>query len=318
MTRSRCRSKSRSNRLKRNKTKRYRQTKNKRRRQHGGTFEYKYTPGIENIFKPGQVTDPVLIPGYREIMDMMQEYDDPRDSNSRLIDQSKKLNDGIKIKNVEQLSDCSLPQNLIPEGKIIVVRKAEKSLLGTALGNNSIECNSEQYYDLASHNFRIFIRDILKWNPFLNSPKHTEKPEHHQVYGGVRQYSLDKKFKETDWWNKQSWWTDCKETIASVAQQSLSQTPSPAAAPRTEVDVTPLIRPLQQSLNKQLTIVSNSINNSLKLTISSLQELIQNSKERYKYDDIKKIMETLDTNVKKLVDITPQIDALLATQQQSS
>lgn len=305
MTRSRCRSKSRSNRLKRNKTKRYRQTKNKRRRQHGGTFEYKYTPGIENIFKPGQVTDPVLIPGYSEIIDMMQEYDDPRDSNSRLIDQSKKLNDGIKIKNVERLFDCSLPQTQtpIPEDKIIVVRKSKTFFRE----NTRIECNPEQYYDLASHNFRIFIRDILKWNPFLYSPEHKKKEEQKGWQGyQPHVYKSDKKFVNNDWWESQTWWTGCKETFASAAQQSSSQTPSPP--PPTEVDVSSLIGQ-REPLNTQLSSLTTLINNNLQHVKNSLNILMNSSTQNSIYSDIEKNIEELSTSIQTLNRLTtPQID----------
>jgi hypothetical protein len=316
MTRSRCRSKSRSNRLKRNKTKRYRQTKNKRRRQHGGTVKkYFYTPGSQTIFKPGEVTDPVLIPGYSEIMDMMQEYEDLRDSNSRLIDQSKKLNDGINIKNVERLSDCSLPPTQILESKIIVVRKAEKSLLGIALGNNSIECNPEQYYALVSHNFRIFIRDILKWNPFLNLPEHKKKEEQQgwQSYQ-PRMYSGEFKPKSTDsndywnlWWNKQSWWTDCKDTIASAAQQSLSQPPSPAAAhPSSSSQPVDLSQQPPPQLRQQPNVELEQKRAQLHLLTNELKETLNVLQREGK------ITEEVKTT------LTNKINQLLTTQQQSS
>ena len=129
------RSKSKSNRFKKNKTKRYRQTKNKRRRQtknkrrrqYGGA-EYQYTQDSQTILKPGSVSDPVLIPGYSEIMDMMKVYEP---------DESEKLNEGIKQKDVQLIRECSLPSS-IEKGKIIVLRKQFKVF---AI-NNSIECTS--------------------------------------------------------------------------------------------------------------------------------------------------------------------------------
>jgi hypothetical protein len=164
---------SKSNKIKRNKTKRHRQTKNKRRRQHGGT-KYQYNPDSQTILKPGSVPNPVLIPGYSEIVDMMEEYEDPRDSNNRFIIQSKKLKDDIKEKEVHPLSDCS-SETEIDKSEIIVLRKEDKTRFGFTLNNSAIECTDDQYYALASHNFRIFIQDILQWNPFLNLPQHKKK-----------------------------------------------------------------------------------------------------------------------------------------------
>jgi hypothetical protein len=306
MTRSRCRSKSKSNRLKRNKTKRYRQTKNKRRRQHGGTVKYPYTLNSVIILKEGAVSEPVLIPGYSEIMDMMQEYEDSKYSNGLPIDQSKKLNDGIKIKNVEQLSDCSLPPTPIHESKIIVVRKADKNFFTE---NASIECNPNQYYALASHNFRIFIRDILQWNPFLNLPQHKKKQEQQgsQGYGGPHNYKSDTKFKDNAWWNQQEWWTDCKETLESAAQQSSSQ-PSSTAQPSQLVNLS-LILGQPQPLNTQLSSLTTLINNNLQHVKNLLDVLIKNSREKYKYSDIEKNIEKLSTSIQTLNRLTtPQID----------
>jgi hypothetical protein len=203
------RSRSKSNRLKKNKTKRCRQTKNKRRRQtknkrrrqHGGA-EYQYTQGSQIILKPGSVTDPVLIPGYSEIMDMMKEYE---------TDESENLNVGIKGKDVQLIRECSLPHS-IEEGKIIVLRKENKKFAGFLFKNSSIECDPNQYYTLASYNFKIFIEDILKWNPFLNLPKKPIKIDRtsHQFYGdpGPHVYESDQKFKNNRWWNQQEWWTN--------------------------------------------------------------------------------------------------------------
>lgn len=302
MTRSRCRSKSRSNRLKRNKTKRYRQTKNKRHRQHGGEVKYPYTLNSVTILKEGAVNDPVLIPGYSEIMDMMQEYDDPRDSNP-----SKKLNDGIKIKNVERLSDCSLPTTQIPEDKIIVVRKAEKSILRFALGNNSIECTPEQYYALASHNFMIFIRDILKWNPFLNLPEHKKKQELHQIYGGVHEYSSDKKFKQTDWWESQTWWTDCKETFASAAPQPPAQSRTSSSQPSSPLPSSPLPPPQSVDLSPQSNVELEQQRAKLRILTIGLNGMKTTLNDLHTQE---KITEEVKTT------LTTQIDTLLPSTQQ--
>jgi hypothetical protein len=217
MTRSR--SKSKSNRLKKNKTKRYRQTKNKRRRQHGGEVKkYYYTPDSATILKTGSVTNLVLIPGYSEIVDMMKEYE---------TDESNKLKDGIKERDVKLLSDCSLPEHLIPE-KIIVLRKEDKKkFIVFKDHNSSIKCDPNQYYTLASYNFKIFIEDILDWNPFLNLPeKQTKNDTTYQVNNNPHVYSSERKFKMGDWWNEQTWWTTYKGTLALAAPQP----PSPPAA----------------------------------------------------------------------------------------
>lgn len=239
MTRSRSRS--RSNRLKRNKTKRYRQTKNKRHRQHGGEYKYSYTTDSPTILKQEAVSQPVLIPGYSEIMDMMQGYEDPHGSN-----QSEELKRGIKGRDVQQLSDCSLPQTPIHEDKIIVVRKADKSLFGFTKGNNSIECTPEQYYALASHNFRIFIQDILQWNPFLNLPYHKKKEEQpgSQSYH-PHVYKSDKNFTDNKWWSQQSWWNGIKQNFTTETQALAAQEPL-SLSPQSSVDLSSPPQPRQQ------------------------------------------------------------------------
>jgi len=209
---------SKSNKIKRNKTKRRRQTKNKRRRQtknkrrrqHGGT-KYQYNPDSQTILNPVSVPNPVLIPGYSEIIDTMQEYEDPRDSNNRFIIQSKKIKEGIKEKEVHLLTDCSL-QTQIDENKIIVLRKEDKKIPFFKLNNSAIKCTPEQYYAFASHNFRIFIEDILKWNPFLNLPFPRDKKVQHPGSQSYHLYvSKDTIFKKDEWWNQQEWWTKYKE-----------------------------------------------------------------------------------------------------------
>lgn len=240
MTRSRSRS--RSNRLKRNKTKRYRQTKNKRHRQHGGEHKYSYTTDSQTILKQEAVSQPVLIPGYSEIMDMMQEYEDPHGSNP-----SENLKEGIKLRDVQQLSGCSLLPNQIHEDKIIVVRKEDKRFfLGLTKGNNSIECTHEQYYALASHNFRIFIQDILKWNPFLNLPHHKKKEEQPGSQGyQPHVYKSDKNFTDNEWWSQQSWWNDIKKNFTTEAQASAAQEPL-SLSPQSSVDLSSPPQPRQQ------------------------------------------------------------------------
>ena len=217
---------SKSNRLKRNKTKRYRQTKNKRRRQtknkrrrqHGGD-EYQYTRDSATILKPGSVSDPVLIPGYSEIMDMMKVYE---------TDESEKLNQSIKQKDVQLIREC-LPTTSIEEGKIIVLRKEDKkNFLVFQVHNASIDCDPNQYYALASYNFKIFIEDILGWNPFLNLPEKPIKIDTtpHQFYGGPgpHVYDSEPEFKTNRWWKKQEWWInyqksdDFNEQVSAAAR----------------------------------------------------------------------------------------------------
>lgn len=204
------RSKSKSNRFKKNKTKRYRQTKNKRRRQHGGEVKkYPYTRDSATILKPESVSDPVLIPGYSEIMDMMQEYSS---NGSNDTEESRKLKIGIKEKDVQLIREC-LPTTSIEEGKIIVLRKEDKKFVSFLLKNSSIKCDPSQYYDLASHNFKIFIKDILGWNPFLNLPNIPKEIETNQLYGSrPHVYKSEPVFKTNSWWTTQPWWNSYNST----------------------------------------------------------------------------------------------------------
>ena len=75
---------------------------------------------------------------------------------------------------------------------------------------------------MASRNFKIFIQDILEWNPFLNLPKKPIKIDRtsHQIYGGPgpHVYESDQTFKNDDWWNQQQWWTNYKETAPFKAE----------------------------------------------------------------------------------------------------
>jgi hypothetical protein len=294
---------SKSNKIKRNKTKRHRQTKNKRRRQHGGTKK-PYTPDSQTIFKKGQVTSPVLIPGYSEIMDMMEEYDDPRGSDNRFISQSQILNDGIKQKDFQLLNVCS-SQTQIEDGKIIVLRKQDKTRLGfIKLDNTNIECTDDQYYALASHNFRIFIQDILQWNPFLNLPQHKKKEEQQgwQGYSGPHKYSSEMIFTTDVWWNKQKWWTDYKGTAAAAAEarraaaaaaearraaaQELTSSPQPA---RTQ--------PTIEQQHAELPILTTVLN-KLKTRLNDLQT------EEKISEDVKNI---INTEIDTLLSSTSQV-----------
>jgi len=306
------RSRSKSNKIKRNKTKRHRQTKNKRRRQHGGTVkEYMYTPGSEDILKEGILPKYVLIPGYSEIMDMMGVYVNNES-------ESEKLKKGIKEKEVHLLTDCS-SQTRIDESKIIVLRKPDEKGLFFKSNNSAIECTPQQYYALASHNFRIFIENILGWNPFLNLPEHKKKEGYgHDWYGTATPhiYGSDKIFIHDSWWNEQGWWTHYKRTQEFItAAEEAPPSSSSLQSSSSPVDLSQIVTQ-PQPLNTQLNIVTRLINNNLSLANSSLQDLIRKSKEKDKYKDINSKIQVLTSNVKTLTHITLQIDALLQYTQQ--
>ena len=203
----------RSKRLKQIKHKRQtnhkRQTKHKRHRQYGGT-KYRYNSDSISVLKVGAVTEPVLIPGYSEILDMMEEYKDGTTASQKLIID-------IKSKDVKVLSDCSETQvieNQENRKKIIVLRKTSKSFIGVTLGNNTIDCSNDNYHKFASHNFSIFIEDILKWNPFLNQPAKelNKQPPVSYRQNSMHEYKSDHIFKDEMWWNKQGWWLTYSNT----------------------------------------------------------------------------------------------------------
>ena len=305
---------SKSNKVKRNKTKRHRQTKNKRRRQHGGTKK-PYTPDSQNILSTGAVSEPVLIPGYSEIMDMMEEYDDTHDG----ISQSKKLNDRIKEKKVHKLNDCSLQENQkINEDEIIVLRKQDKTRLGfIKLDNTTIECTDVQYYALASHNFRIFIEDILHWNPFLNLPKHKKDdgPKGSQSYGGPHNYKSDTKFKDNAWWNQQEWWTvykgtaeaaeEARRAAAEAAEAAEEERRAAAAEEAAEARRAATVQPPQPARTQstieqqraELRILTTGLNN-LKTKVTDLKQKEKISKE---------VKNILNTEIDTLLSSTSQV-----------
>jgi hypothetical protein len=123
-----------------------------------------------------------------------------------------------------------LPETPIRD-KIIVLRKEGKSLLVFKYNNTSIECEENQYYALASHNFRIFIEDILQWNPFLNLPFPKDKkvqPPGSQSYH--LHVSRDTIFKNERWWSSQGWWTNYKESAFFKEQVKAAETAAAAEA----------------------------------------------------------------------------------------
>lgn len=204
---------------------------------------------------------PVLIPGYNEIMDMMLEYEGVNENEFK---------SGIKNKDIKMLTDCS--KSINPETdkeKIIVLRKQDTKIFGFTLKNESIECDSEKYYAFASHNFKIFIQDILQWNPFLNSPSPKQKNEENSRWQGnsPHTYSGESKFKDENWWNEQNWWkiyknTNSFKTLAESAPAPVHQIPPPVKT------IEPQIERLSSMINllkKQQTSLIDEINKLLKI-----------------------------------------------------
>mgnify|MGYP006197061127 CR=1 FL=1 len=92
---------------------------------------------------------------------------------------------------------------------------------------------------MASYNFKIFIEDILGWNPFLNLPKKPIKIDTtpHQIYGGPgpRVYESEPEFKKDDWWNKQEWWINYQISDDFNEQISAATRATAAAVERAKV-----------------------------------------------------------------------------------
>ena len=204
----------RSKRIKQTKNKR--QTKNRRHRQYGGvsTTYRDYTREF------GFRSKNLVIPGYGDILSMIELY-------KERVTLKQSLDEGIKNK-VSQIkyikyTECKSPEPSIPLDSIIVLKKP-----GFFNFSAGIECTDSIYIELASHNFRIFIQEILKWNPFLNIPDYELEIASH----GLRytdNYNGLQIFKEPTWWDTLQWWTSYKETLSqsSVIEPS---TPPPAAA----------------------------------------------------------------------------------------
>jgi hypothetical protein len=113
---------------------------------------------------------------------------------------------------------CQLPNTTTPPTTIILLRK-KGNVFG--LFNNSIECDDDDtYLTLASHNFQIFIKDILKWNPFLSPNGYEKEEEVHQIYGSRHKYNSEifsYMFTQESWWNSQEWWNEYKRTLPTWA-----------------------------------------------------------------------------------------------------
>jgi hypothetical protein len=184
------------------------QTKHKRRMQYGGK-EYNYL-NYSTILKTDAPQKTVVIPGYAEISDMIKEYTDS-------VSIQNQLDAGIKSKYVVVYNSCETPKPDTPETSIILLKKG--GLLSFA--TSSIDCDDETYLTLASHNFRIFIIHILKWNPFLQNcrPKPQEPP--FQQYGSPHKYNQSEqfsyKFTQRSWWDSQQWWRSSGPLLPTYA-----------------------------------------------------------------------------------------------------
>jgi hypothetical protein len=224
-----------SNRLKQTKhkrqTKRKMQTNRKMRRQIGGNETLKSYSDYSSILKQGTSKTKVFIPGYVEICDMIDTF-----SNSS--ENIKKLDDGIRVSNVYVYTTCINP-DVNADNNIIVLRQKD-SIFSK---NTSITCEDTVFWNLASHNFKIFI-EILQWNPFLNIPTHIQSTE--QVMSSNQtpmyvtpSYRMDPKFTDTEWWAKQSWWTTgVRDTLGRLPAQEPAQPDSSlaASAPQAQVE----------------------------------------------------------------------------------
>jgi hypothetical protein len=173
------------------------QTKHKRRMQYGGK-KYNYF-NYSTILKTDAPNKQVVIPGYPDISDMIKEY-------TESVSIQKQLDAGIKSKNVVVYDSCEIPKTNTPDTSIILLKKG----VFLSFASNSIDCDDETYLSLASHNFKIFIIHILKWNPFL--PNLHPKPEEpaRQQYGSNHTYNqsgqFSYKFTKKSWWDSQQWW----------------------------------------------------------------------------------------------------------------
>lgn len=138
------------------------------------------------------------------------------------------LDTGIKdrVANFTYYEECKPPDELTPIDSIIVLGK-KKNFFGLNF-DKSIDFNDDIYVKLASHNFRIFIEEILKWNPFLNYSPSKKKIEsgwqgHSISYNGLEIFNSE------GWWNQQQWWTEYKEKLLKPPDVT---PPSPLSPPQ--------------------------------------------------------------------------------------
>jgi len=227
----------RNNRFKKTKQKQQKkqtkQTKHKRRMQYGGTT-YQYL-NYSRILKTDTPKKMVVIPGYLEIIDMIEEYE-----KSNEIQQQ--LNTGIKSKDVVVYTSCENPRADTPDTTIILLKK--DGFFSFASG--SIDCDDETYLSLASHNFKIFIENILRWNPFLPKTNKHEKTKPTTInpsQGDTRHmYSTEKfpyQFINEEWWNSQQWWNAYKSTLPTYASLVPTPTPTPRPTPPIAMESSP-------------------------------------------------------------------------------
>ena len=212
------------------------QTKHKRRMQYGGKT-YRYLDYSE-ILKKDAPQKKVVIPGYAEISDMIKEYTD-------YVTIQKQLDNGIRTKNVVVYNSCEIPTTPTPPTTIILLRK------DSFFSSSTIDCDDKIYLMLASHNFQIFIKDILTWNPFLQKTNNHEKTEEppSQFYGSRHMYNtgfFTYQFTQESWWDSQQWWNVYKLTLPTYA--SLVPTPT---SPPIPTEVLPLQQPVD---DKEATI----------------------------------------------------------------
>jgi hypothetical protein len=204
------------------------QTKHKRRMQYGGKI-YNCLD-YSRILKKDAPEKKVVIPGYAEINDMIKEYE-----KSDEIQQQ--LDAGIKGKNVVVYTSCENPRPDTPDTTIILLKKDGFF----SFASSSIDCDDKTYLTLASHNFKIFIEDILKWNPFLpktNNHKKTEPVTTNQFQGPTRYiYNTEYfpyEFINEEWWNSQQWWNAYKVSMLPT-YASLVPTPTPPLRPTSPI-----------------------------------------------------------------------------------
>ena len=214
-------------------TRQKKQTKHKRRMQYGGKI-YNCLD-YSRILKKDAPEKKVVIPGYAEINDMIKEYE-----KSDEIQQQ--LDAGIKGKNVVVYTSCENPRHDTPDTTIILLKKDGFF----SFASSSIDCDDETYLTLASHNFKIFIEDILKWNPFLpktNNHKKTEPVTTNQYQGPTRHmYSCEifpYQFINEEWWNSQQWWNAYKVTLPTYASLVPTPTPTPRPTPPIATESSP-------------------------------------------------------------------------------
>ena len=216
----------RNNRFKQTKQKKQtKQTKHKRRMQYGGK-KYNYL-NYSTILKTDAPQKTVVIPGYAEISDMIREYTDS-------VSIQNQLDTGIKSKFVVVYDSCERPRPDTPDTSIILLKKSGFMSFATS----SIDCDDEIYLSLASHNFKIFIENILRWNPFLPTTNNHEqtKPIAINLSQGPTRHIYNQsedffyQFTRESWWDLQEWWNAYKITLPTYA--SLVPTPTPPPRPR--------------------------------------------------------------------------------------